>query len=323
MEKTLNTETLKIPLGISSCLLGQKVRFDSGHKHNPYITKTLGEFFSFEPFCPEVSIGLGTPREPIRLINSGDDGSVRCVGTKDPTLDVTEALTECGKAQAPWVAAVYGYIFKKDSPSCGMERVKVYTNSSALRNGRGMFAAQIMDTFPNLPVEEEGRLGDARLRENFVNRVFLYKRWRDLMDGKPKAKDLVDFHARHKLIYMSHNQNKTRALGRLVAKIGEQDMGSLCNNYLAAVTDLMRKPATQRNHCNVLRHIQGYLKRKLDVDDRAELDQMIEHYRLGYIPLIVPITILRHHFRKYPDPYIDRSYYMHPHPHELMLHNQL
>lgn len=319
----MSSEILKIPLGISSCLLGQKVRFDSGHKHNPYITQTLGEFFSFEPFCPEVSIGLGTPREPIRLIDSDDDGTVRCVGTKDPTLDVTEELAQCGKAQASWVANVYGYIFKKDSPSCGMERVKVYYKASARREGRGIFAAQIMDTFPNLPVEEEGRLGDAKLRENFVKRVFLYKRWRDLVEVKPKPKDIVDFHARHKLIYMSHNQTKARSLGQLVAEIRQHDLASFCTQYLAAVTDLMRKPPSQRNHCNVLRHIQGYLKRKLDADDRAELDQMIEQYRLGYIPLIVPITILRHHFRKFPDPYIDRSYYMHPHPYELMLHNNL
>jgi uncharacterized protein YbgA (DUF1722 family)/uncharacterized protein YbbK (DUF523 family) len=314
---------MKIPLGISSCLLGQKVRFDSGHKHNRYITQTLGEFFSFEPFCPEVSIGLGTPREPIRLVNSEDDDSVRCVGTKDPTMDVTDELTECAEAQAPWVTSVYGYIFKKDSPSCGMERVKVYTKTSASRDGRGMFAGKIMDMFPDLPVEEEGRLSDARLRENFVKRVFLYKRWRDLMDSKPQKKDLVDFHARNKLIYMSHNQTKTRELGRLVADIGRHDLDSFCATYLAAVTDIMRKPATQRNHCNVLSHVQGYLKRKLDADDRAELDQMIEQYRLGYIPLIVPITILRHHFRKSPDPYINQSYYMQPHPQELMLHNQL
>jgi uncharacterized protein YbgA (DUF1722 family)/uncharacterized protein YbbK (DUF523 family) len=313
----------KIPLGISSCLLGQKVRFDSGHKHNPYITQTMGAFFSFEPFCPEVSIGLGTPREPIRLVSEGDDGAVRCVGTKSPSLDVTQELIECGKAQAPWVAGVYGYIFKKDSPSCGMERVKVYTKSTPRRDGRGMFAAQIMDTFPNLPVEEEGRLGDARLRENFIKRVFLYKRWRDMVEGKAKARDVVDFHARHKLIYMSHNQARTRELGRLVAEIGEHDLPSFCDKYLAAATDLMRKPATQKNHCNVLRHIQGYLKRKLDADDRRELDQMIEDYRIGYIPLVVPITILRHHFRKYPDPYIENSYYMNPHPRELMLHNQL
>ena len=270
-----------------------------------------------------MSIGLGTPREPIRLVNSADNDTIRCVGTKTPTLDVTDDLIDCAKMQAPWVAAVYGYIFKKDSPSCGMERVKVYTNSSARRDGRGMFAAQIMDAFPDLPVEEEGRLCDARLRENFVKRVFLYKRWRDLVDNKPRKKELVEFHARNKLIYMSHNQTKTRALGRLVADIGAHDVDSFCATYLAAVTDIMRKPATRRNHCNVLSHVQGYLKRRLDSDDRAELNQMIEQYRLGYIPLIVPITILRHHFRKYPDPYIAQSYYMKPHPQELMLHNQL
>lgn len=314
---------MKIPLGISSCLLGHKVRFDSGHKHNAYITQTLGEFFSFEPFCPEVSIGLGTPREPIRLVTADNGASVRCVGTRDPSLDVTDALAECGDAQSDWVAHVYGYIFKKDSPSCGMERVKVYTKSSARRDGTGLFAARIIGNFPNLPVEEEGRLGDARLRENFIKRVFLYKRWRDMVENDPAPKDYVDFHARHKLIYMSHNQTRTRELGRLVADIARQDLDTFRDTYIAAVTDLMRKPATKRNHCNVLQHIQGYLKRKLDRDDRAELDETIEHYRLGYVPLIVPITILRHHFRKNPDPYIDRSYYMNPHPRELMLHNQL
>ena len=314
---------MKIPLGISSCLLGQKVRFDSGHKHNPYITQSLGEFFSFEPFCPEVDIGLGIPREPIRLVASEDGSAVRCVGTKNPALDVTNELVASADAQAPWIASVYGYILKKDSPSCGMERVKVYTKNAARRDGRGIFAATIMDRFPDLPVEEEGRLSDARLRENFVKRVFLYKRWRDLMESKPRKKDLVDFHARNKLIYMSHNQTKTRALGRLVANIGSEDKDTFCDKYLTAVTDIMRKPATRRNHCNVLSHIQGYLKRKLDSDDRAELHQMIEQYRLGYIPLIVPITILRHHFRKCPDPYINQSYYIQPHPRELMLHNQL
>ncbi|QFU77707.1 DUF1722 domain-containing protein [Halioglobus maricola] len=314
---------MKIPLGISSCLLGQKVRFDSGHKHNPYITQNLGEFFSFQAFCPEVSIGLGTPREPIRLVNNADDDSVRCVGTKDPSLDVTDELVASARAQASWVSSVYGYIFKKDSPSCGMERVKVYRKSSATRDGRGMFAGEIMDMFPNLPVEEEGRLNDARLRENFVKRVFFYKRWCDLISDQPEKRDLVEFHARNKLIYMSHNQTKARELGRLVADIGGQDIDTFCESYLAGVTEIMQKPASRRNHCNVLSHIQGYLKRKLDADDRAELDQMIEQYRLGYIPLIVPITILRHHFRKTPDPYINQSYYMQPHPQELMLHNQL
>jgi uncharacterized protein YbgA (DUF1722 family)/uncharacterized protein YbbK (DUF523 family) len=313
----------KIALGISSCLLGQKVRFDSGHKHNSYITETLGEYFSFSAFCPEVAIGLGTPREPIRLITDAEGDDIRCIGTRNTELDVTEQLREYGRAQKGTVAGLYGYIFKKDSPSCGMERVKVYQKAMPRRIGQGIFAAEIMTMFPDLPVEEEGRLGDAGLRENFIKRVFLYKRWRDLLDAGPGREDVIEFHARHKLIYMSHNQTGARALGKLVAQIADWQIDDFCGAYFSEVTSLVRKPASRKNHTNVLQHIQGYVKRDIDSDDRQELEQVIHQYRLGYLPLIVPITILRHHFRKCHNDYIQRSYYMNPHPGELMLHNQI
>ncbi|SMF48523.1 Uncharacterized conserved protein YbgA, DUF1722 family [Alteromonadaceae bacterium Bs31] len=316
-------EQSKIPIGISSCLIGEKVRFDSGHKNNTYITKTLNEYFQFKPFCPEVSIGLGIPREPIRLVSDELDGEVRCIGTKDPDLDVTAELSSCAESQFHWVSELSGYIFKKDSPSCGMERVKVYTKNNPTRSGVGVYASAILQAFPNLPVEEEGRLGDTRLRENFIKRVFIYKRWQDLNKSQWSKKSLVDFHARHKLIFMSHNQTKTRELGQLVSQLGSVDLQDLCSQYITAVTDILRKPTNTKNHTNVLKHIQGYLKRSLEVDDKAELEHTIEQYRLGYLPLIVPITILRHHFRKHPDPYIEQSYYMQPHPRELMLQNTL
>lgn len=321
-----NTETLssnKIAIGISSCLLGEPVRFDSGHKNNAYITKTLSEYFEFKPFCPEVSIGLGIPREPIRLISDQLDGEVTCVGTKNSALDVTVKLRECAQNQLHWASDLSGYIFKKDSPSCGMERVKVYHNNHPRRSGVGIYAAVILEELPNLPTEEEGRLGDAKLRENFIKRIFIYKRWQDLIKSQPSKNSLVAFHARHKLIFMSHNQTQTKELGQLVGQIGNIETQEYCERYISKVTDIVRTPASTKNHTNVLKHIQGYLKRKLDKDDKQELEHTIEQYRLGYLPLIVPITILRHHFRKSPDDYIAQAYYMQPHPRELMLQNAL
>jgi len=313
----------RLLIGISSCLLGERVRFDSGHKNHSYITQTLSDYFEFRPFCPEVAIGLGIPREPIRLVADKPGEDVRCVGTKNADKDVTSALKATAHEQSDWIAGLDGYIFKKDSPSCGMERVKVYTKTVPERNGVGIYAAEILRAFPHLPVEEEGRLGDSGLRENFIKRVFMYRRWCELQNAGPAREDLVTFHARHKLIYMSHNQNTTKELGRLVAAIGDMPIKDFCEQYIQAVTELMRKPADRKNHANVLKHIQGYLKRDLDSDDRQELEQTIELYRQGYLPLIVPVTLLRHYFRKHPSSYIEQSWYMQPHPRELMLHNLL
>lgn len=324
--QTGQTETSiseRLLIGISSCLLGERVRFDSGHKNHSYITETLSDYFEFRPFCPEVAIGLGIPREPIRLVVKEPGGAVHCVGTKNPDKDVTEPLKSIAREQFEWIAGLDGYIFKKDSPSCGMERVKVYSKAMPERNGVGIYTAEILQAFPHLPLEEEGRLGDAGLRENFIKRVFIYRRWCQLLDSQPTKNDLVSFHARHKLIYMSHNQNKARALGQMVAAIGDMPIESFCQQYIEAVTELVRKPANRKNHANVLKHIQGYLKRDLESDDRQELEENIEQYRRGYLPLIVPVTLLRHFFRKHPDPYIEQSWYMQPHPRELMLHNLL
>jgi len=313
----------RLLIGISSCLLGERVRFDSGHKNHSYITQTLSDYFEFRPFCPEVTIGLGIPREPIRLVTDEPGGGVRCVGSKSAQKDVTSALRETAHDQFGWIAGLDGYIFKKDSPSCGMERVKVYTRDMPERNGVGIYAAEILRSFPHLPVEEEGRLGDTGLRENFIKRVFLYRRWRQLLSAGPAREDLVTFHARHKLIYMSHNQNTMKELGRLVAAIGDISVEDFCEQYIQAVSELVRKPADRKNHANVLKHIQGYLKRDLDSDDRQELEQTIEQYRQGYLPLIVPVTLLRHYFRKHPNSDVEQSWYMQPHPRELMLHNLL
>lgn len=311
----------RIPIGISSCLLGEEVRYDGGHKHNPYITETLGEYFGFIPFCPEVDIGLGVPREPIHLIKV--DGETRCVGTRSEGLDVTERLIRSADEQQAWQQGICGYILKNSSPSCGMERVRQYCNGSVERTGVGVYAHRMMRNFPNLPVEEEGRLGDPVLRENFIQRVFIYHRWVRLVAAGLDWGALTGFHARHKLILMSHDQDMARGLGRDLSESASKDMPGYADEYITRMMAILRIRATRGNHVNVLQHIQGYLKKHLDREDKRELSESIEQYRLGYLPLIVPITLLRHHFLKYPDAYIDQSYYMHPHPRELMLLNSV
>ena len=318
---TASTQTQKIPLGVSSCLIGERVRFDGGHKQNRYILDTLGEYFSFQPFCPEMAIGLGVPRETIHLVGKGD--AIEVVGVKNPELNVGDALIDIAHQQRHWHSDIFGYIVKKGSPSCGMERVKVYRGGQPQQDGQGFYTMTLMQNFPNLPVEEEGRLGDPRLRENFIQRVFIYKRWHELCERGLGWAGLNDFHARHKLILYSHNQDLGRKLGRELSQAHDQPLDEYALTYISEMMRILKITAKPSNHVNVLEHIRGYLKHELDKEDKQELSESIENYRLGLLPLIVPITLLRHHFRRHPDDYIARSYYLQPHPQELMLLNNL
>lgn len=311
----------KILVGISSCLLGEKVRFDGGHKQNRYVIDTLGQFFRFRPFCPEMAIGLGVPRETIRLASI--DGRIEAIGNKNRHLKFTEPLIQSAEDQADWHAQLFGYIVKKDSPSCGMERVRVYRDDLPKRDGTGLYTQTLMRNFPALPVEEEGRLGDPVLRESFVKRVIIYKRWHDLLESGLSWGGLTEFHARHKLILYSHNQQLGRELGRELSQARAQAIADYAPRYLLQMMDILRISARRSNHVNVLEHIRGYLKDALDKSDKQELTETIENYRLGLLPLIVPITLLRHHFRRHPNKYIEDSYYLKPHPDELMLLNSL
>jgi uncharacterized protein YbgA (DUF1722 family)/uncharacterized protein YbbK (DUF523 family) len=316
----------RIKIGISSCLLGQHVRYDGSHKRDGYITGTLGQYFDFVALCPEVGVGMGIPRPTIHLIRR--DNAIRVVNVKDDELDHTDVLENYINTVIPPLQSVCGYILKKNSPSCGMERVKVYNpdkpNQPPERDGVGVFARGLRERFPLLPMEEEGRLCDPVLRENFIARVFIYHRWRLLESFGLTPADLVDFHADHKYILMAHDQEHARQLGQMVAQAGTvEDFPQLADAYIRLLMASLEKRVSRGRHANVLMHLMGYLKADIDALDREELLETIHQYRSGYVPLIVPITLLKHHFRRHPQPYIERQHYLNPHPGELMLRNQL
>lgn len=316
----VHTSGPRIRVGISSCLLGKSVRYDSGHKQNPYITQILCRFFEFVPTCPEVAIGLGVPRPPIRL--RGDAENPRAVGVTDSTFDVTDKLDDYARSWGKAARAFSGYIFKRGSPSCGMERVKVFdSKGTQSSHGAGIFSRRLMQKLPLMPVEEEGRLTDPVLRENFITRVYVYHRWQRMQQESLTAGRLVEFHTRHKMLIRAHGEVGYQRLGRLVAEAGTRDLQDLAEQYLDALMRAIRRPATRKQHSNVLSHLAGYLKRDIDAGDKAELVRVIDDYRLGRVPLVVPITMLKHHFRRRPDPYVGHQFYLQPHPEELQLRN--
>ncbi|HEY5791627.1 MAG TPA: DUF523 and DUF1722 domain-containing protein [Gammaproteobacteria bacterium] len=310
-------------VGISSCLLGSEVRFDTGHKRDNYIVGTLGQWFEFVPVCPEVEAGLGLPRPPVRLV--GDPERPRVIGVRHPDLDVTAVLAAHAAQRVETLAGLSGYILKKDSPSCGMERVKVYPEQggAGVRSGRGVFARALQQRWPLLPVEEEGRLGDPVLRENFIQRVFVLHRWQQLEAAGVSKAALVGFHAAHKLVLMAHDQAAAKRLGQLVAALDGRRLKAQAAEYVALLMATLARRATRARHVNVLQHLAGYLKRALDAADKAELQEVLEAYRRGEVPLVVPLTLFKHHFRRHPDPYVARQHYLEPHPRELMLRNVL
>jgi uncharacterized protein YbgA (DUF1722 family)/uncharacterized protein YbbK (DUF523 family) len=311
-----------IRIGISACLLGKEVRFDGGHKRSRFITDTLAEHFEFVPYCPEVAIGMGTPRQPIRLV--GDVRAPQAVGVKTPELNVTQPLRDYGRKVADRIDGLSGFIFKKDSPSCGLERVKLYNDKGmAERSATGLFAAEIVSAHPLLPLEEEGRLNDADLRDSFITRVCVYARWQVLLkDGLTKAA-LIRFHTRHKYLLLAHSNVIYRQLGRLLSGLDAQPLDELAGSYITQLMQALRRPATRKRHTNVLQHLLGYLKRDLDAVQRADLADTIDAYRRGVYPLVVPVRLLEHHFGRYPHPYISRQVYLDPHPRELGLRNSL
>jgi uncharacterized protein YbgA (DUF1722 family)/uncharacterized protein YbbK (DUF523 family) len=314
-----------IRIGVSSCLLGAKVRFDGGHKRSDFLVDTLGRFVEFVPVCPEVEIGLGVPRETLRLVRDGAAHGIRLVANQT-ALDHTKAMNSYAERRVAALGreGLSGYILKKDSPSCGMERVRVYGSSGMpTRDGSGLFATALIRRYPSLPVEEEGRLNDARLRENFVERVFAYRRLRCFFSSRWTLGGLVRFHTMHKLALMAHSPEAYRELGRFVADAKHMAADKIPELYESALMEALKKPATTARHANVLQHMLGYLRPHLDRDSRDELVTLTEDYRRGLVPLIVPITLFWHHVRKFNVAYLRGQVYLEPHPKELMLRNHV
>lgn len=313
----------EIRIGVSSCLLGERVRFDGGHKRDAFVTEMFGKFVNFVPVCPEMEIGLGTPRETIHLVR--EIGGMRLKGTQSGA-DHTDAMQQYAELKARELEKLdlSGYILKKDSPSCGMERVRVHGASGMpTRSGRGLFAEALIARFPLLPVEEEERLQDARLRENFIERVFAYRRLRDFFSRRWKRGDLVRFHTAEKFLLLAHDAAAYETLGRLVACAKGMPRGELASRYERIYMIALAKRATARRHTSVLHHMAGYLKKLLGAEDRKELAGVIEDFRRGLVPLVVPMTLLRHYVRLHKVTYLEGQVYLEPHPKELMLRNHV
>jgi len=313
----------KPTLGISACLLGNEVRYNGGHKQSQLCSKILGEHFEFIAVCPEVAIGLGVPREPIRLV--GDPAAPRAVGTRQHERDLSAPLAAYGERMAGELQGICGYIFMQKSPSCGLERVKVYQDngSPSTAGARGIYAAAFCARHPNLPVEEDGRLNDSVLRENFLSRVFAYAAWQTLLQEGLTRHRLLNFHARYKYLLMATDPQHYHALGQLLGNLAEQPLQELAPRYFSELMAALKKCATRGTHSNVLQHLSGYFKRVLSADDKAELSQLIEQYRTGLVPLVVPLTLLKHHLRQHPNAYLAEQRYLQPHPENLSLRNAL
>jgi len=314
----------QIRLGVSTCLLGEEVRYDGGHKLDRFLVNTLGRYFEWVPVCPEVEMGLPTPRESMRLI--GDPEAPRLIAPKSGT-DYTEQMQAWAHQRVEQLAQtkLHGFIFKKDSPSSGLFRVKVYNeHGMAQRNGTGMFPRAVMNRFPLLPLEEEGRLNDMPLRENFIERVFTYYRWTELLDNEPTPGGLVRFHTAHKLTLMAHSPSHYQEMGRLVAQAGTLPWDELADTYGRELMEGLAVLGKPGKHVNVLQHLMGYLKNHLSSEDKQELLSLIEDYRQGLLPLIVPLTLLKHHLSRYPVPeWVHQQVYLNPYPKELMLRNHV
>ncbi|MDR4504814.1 MAG: DUF523 and DUF1722 domain-containing protein [Candidatus Scalindua sp.] len=312
-----------IKIGISSCLLGDKVRYDGNHRLDRFITDTLGQYFEWIPVCPETECGLSVPREPMHLF--GNPESPRLVTIKTG-IDHTERMLQWAEKMIKKLEKenLCGFIFKCGSPSSGIRGVKVYLPSGAVtKTGKGIFGGAFMKHFPLIPVEDDGRLHNPRFRENFVERIFVLKRWQEFRKKDVSMKDLIDFHTAHKLLIMGHSPRHYSILGHLLANATKEKAENLLPEYIRILMEGITLIATVKKNTNVLQHIQGYFKKNLTTDEKQELLGIIESYRKELIPLVVPITLLNHYVRKLNVSYLERQHYLEPHPVELMLRNHV
>ena len=313
----------RIKIGISACLMGESVRWNGGHARDRYLTDILGLYVDYVPVCPEVECGMGVPRETLRLVGDPDNPSIV---TSKTNIDHTVRMTEWARRRVKALEKedLCGFVFKKNSPSSGLFNVPVKNfKGMPQKKGQGIFAKEFTLYFPLVPVEEEGRLHDPKLREMFIEQIFSLKRWRKTLARKKSMGNLVDFHTRHKLLMMSHSPRHSRMMGKLVAEGKGMPAKDLFDQYENLLMEALRLKTTLKKNINVLQHIMGYFKRDLSADEKQELLEIIEQYRKEHVPLIVPVTILNHYVRKFKQPYLAHQVYLNPHPIALKLRNHV
>jgi len=315
--------TDRIPVGVSHCLLGTPVRFDGGHKHWDWCTETLAEYFEFLPVCPEVESGMPVPRDAIRQVAKAD--GVHLIASKNLTQDVTQQLETYSKQKVSALSHLCGFIFMKGSPTCGLERVKVYDEAHQMpyKKGVGVFARHFIERYPLIPAEDSGRLQDAAIRENFMLRVFLYHQWVNRVSADLTAKKLIDFHSQHKFILLAHSPMAYKAAGQKLANLKAEPLPVIAHEYISLFMAGLKKVASKKNHSNVLQHLVGFIKQNIPSEQKREILEAIEEYRRGDIPLLVPMTLLKHYVNRYGQPYLKAQSYWQPHPRELKLRSHL
>ncbi len=311
----------KITIGVSRCLLGDEVRFDGGHKRNRYVTDVLGDYFDWVRFCPEIEAGLGAPRPSLRL-EDRDDG-LRVISADG--YDYTDDLDTVFERRTPDLQAsnLRGFIFRRGSPSCGLHRVRRYRDGRVTRDAQGVFARRVRSMWPNIPCEEGGRLNDHRLRENFIQRVYTYDRWRCFFESRPTVSGLMAFHAAHKYLVLSHNQDASRTLGRLVAQAEEGTLSATLLEYETLLMSALSTAASVKTQINTLQHLQGFVKTQMSKRDKEEFSGVVNQYRRGIVPLITPLTLLRHYLDRWGSQWARSQVYLSPYPDELALRSHL
>lgn len=311
----------KIPVGISSCLLGDNVRYNGGHSHSDYCDKVLTQYFDYQKFCPEMAAGFGTPRPTLRL--EGDPNSPRMTFSKNSEEDVSGVFMAASNKYLENLSHLDGYILMKKSPSCGLERIKVYQENGHphMQRSAGMFTKALRQRYPLLPVEEDGRLNDPALRENFLLRVFTHHDFRQSVDENAKMKDLIAFHSRYKYMVMAHSQPIYRKLGRMLSGNDTRSFPALKDAYFETLMTTLSQPAKRKNHCNVLMHLVGYLKHSVEVSVRKDILEVVEQYRRGEVNLATPVTLLHHYIKHYGSDYINQQSYFIPYPSPLGIRN--
>ncbi|MCY7296380.1 YbgA family protein [Alteromonas sp. a30] len=310
-----------IKIGVSSCVVGSKVRYDGGHKRSSFVATTVSDIFQMVPFCPEVGMGMSVPRPTIHIrdFTNGDNGDLRLVDSKDGSIDHTPKMAVYFSKIESQIQELDGYIVAAKSPSCGMERIKVFNKQGDMmhRKGQGLFVSHLKRAFPNLPIEEDGRLNDQGLKDSFFARVTAHHRFRKMVLEEPSVNSLVQFHSQFKFLVLAHKPDIYRLMGRVVANAKSQGLESSIKEYFTLMMSALSKASTRKTHTNVLMHLQGFLKKSLTKDEKQELCEQIELYRTGLVPLLAPLTLLRHHLKRHPNQYLENQAYMHPYPLEL------